>query len=247
MTKATFYLQAPITSQIQMLWQDFNDSARVVVRQRGAVLGQKQGGNIKIPECWYFWTYGMLNSSSSSASLSTYWKTWTSLSDFSQLNETILVFINIIGVVDAVFCLLCLLCRKSAESPTPRGSAAGKGAWTGVETLVPRLPCPSPSAGPTAWTPASRPRHGSRSDTAASPCRCAGTARIPGPSPRARVPPRSRSRVRDRVRVLTSWRSAQAVKLRHRCWVRELLDPTTTLGKVKLYCACSDFRVDLQL
>lgn len=114
---------------------------------------------------------------------------------------------------------------------------------------VQRLPCPSRSAGPTAWTPASRLRLGSRSDTAASPCRCAGTARIPGLSPRARVPPRNRSRVRvrDRVRVLTSWRSAQAVKPRHRCWVRKLFDPTTTLRKVRPYCAFSDFRVELQL
>lgn len=74
-----------------------------------------------------------------------------------------------------------------------------------------RLPCPARSADPTVWTPAFRLRPCSRSDTAASPCRCAGTVRIPGPSRRAHAPPHSRSRVRDRVRVLT-WRSSK------RCW-----------------------------
>lgn len=104
---------------------------------------------------------------------------------------------------------------------------------------APRLPCPARCAGPTAWTPACRLRLDSRSGTAASPCRCAGTARIPGPSRQARALPHSRSRVhvRVRVRALTSWRWAQAVSPRYGCWVKRKtlrLDHDT---KVKGKCA----------
>lgn len=76
--------------------------------------------------------------------------------------------------------------------------------WPGEGSLWP-LPCPDRSAGPTAWTPAFRLRPCSRSDTAPSPCRSAGTVRTPGPSLRARVLPRTRSRGRGRDRAQTSW------------------------------------------
>lgn len=54
--------------------------------------------------------------------------------------KNIIIIIDIIGVVDAVFCLFAQSKNKSAQSPTlhrqqPRGSAAGKGEWTGIETL----------------------------------------------------------------------------------------------------------------
>lgn len=90
--------------------------------------------------------------------------------------------------------------RFSQSGDTSRITDRGRG------SLRP-LPCPARSADPTVWTPAFRLRPCSRSDTAPSPGRSAGTVRTPGPSPRARAPPRTRSRDRDhdRDRARTSW------------------------------------------